>query len=158
MAKKKGKTPSNVLGENRKARYNYEILENLECGIALKGTEVKSFKAGKFSFPDAFVEIKNRELYIRNLHVTPYDFGNIHNHAPDRVRKLLAHKQEIKKLERKVQEKGFTLIPLKFYLKNGRVKVDLGVCRGKKMYDKRASIKEKDLKRDAERHFRIKML
>jgi SsrA-binding protein len=156
MSKKKKKTPSNVLGENRKARFNYEILENLECGIALKGTEVKSIKAGKFSFPDAFVEVRNHELFIRNLSVTPYDFGNIHNHAPDRVRKLLAHRQEIKKLERKVQEKGCTLIPLKFYLKNGRVKIDLGVCRGKKLYDKRATIKEKDLKRDAERNFRMK--
>ena len=155
MSKKK-KTPSNVLGENRKARHNYTISENLECGIALKGTEVKSFKAGKFSFPDAFVEIKNSELFIRNLHVTPYDFGNIHNHTPDRVRKLLAHKMEIQKLERKVQEKGFTLIPLKFYLKNGRVKIDLGVCKGKKLYDKRATIKEKDIRRDSERDIRIK--
>jgi len=155
MSKKK-KTPSNVLGENRKARFNYTVSENLECGIALKGTEVKSFKAGKFSFPDAFVEIRNSELYIKNLHVTPYDFGNIHNHTPDRVRKLLAHRMEIKKLERKVSEKGFTLIPLKFYLKNGRVKIDLGVCKGKKMYDKRATIKEKDIRRDSERDFRIK--
>ncbi len=156
MAKKKKKTPSNVLGENRKARFNYEITENLEVGIVLKGTEVKSLKAGKFSFPDAFVEIKNHELFIKNLSITPYDFGNIHNHSSDAVRKLLAHKQEIKKLERKVQEKGFTLIPLRFYLKNGRVKIDLGVCRGKKLYDKRNTIKEKDLKRDAERSFRMK--
>ncbi|MDC7231999.1 MAG: SsrA-binding protein SmpB [Spirochaetales bacterium] len=156
MAKKKKKTPSNVLGENRKARFNYTISESLECGIALKGTEVKSIKIGKFSFPDAFVEIKKGELFIKNLSITPYDFGNIHNHSSDRVRKLLAHKQEIKKLERKVSEKGFTLIPLKFYLKNGRVKVEVGVCKGKKQFDKRATIKDKDIKRDAERDFRLK--
>ncbi len=154
MAKKK-KTPSNVLGENRKARYNYTVSESLECGIALKGTEVKSFKASKFSFPDSFVEIRNHELFIRNLHVTPYDFGNIHNHDPDRVRKLLAHKQEIKKLERKVSEKGFTLIPLKFYLVKGKVKVEVGVCKGKKQYDKRETIKAKDQQRDAERNFKM---
>jgi len=156
MAKKKKKTPSNVLGENRKARHNYTILESLECGIVLQGTEVKSLKIGKFSFPDAFCEIKNGELFIKNLQITPYDFGNIHNHSSERVRKLLAHKLEIKKLERKVVEKGFTLIPLKFYLKNGRVKVDVGVCKGKKMYDKRATIKEKDIRRDSERDFRLK--
>jgi len=150
MAKKK-KTPSNVLGENRKARFNYTISESLECGIALQGTEVKSFKASKFSFPDAFVEIRNHELFIKNLHVTPYDFGNIHNHDPERIRKLLAHKQEIKKLERKITEKGFTLIPLKFYLVKGRVKVEVGVCKGKKQYDKRNTIKDRDLTRDAER-------
>ena len=154
MAKKK-KTPSNVLGENRKARYNYSVSESLECGIALKGTEVKSFKASKFSFPDSFVEIRNHELFIRNLHVTPYDFGNIHNHDPDRVRKLLAHKQEIKKLERKITEKGFTLIPLKFYLIKGKVKVEVGVCKGKKQYDKRDTIKAKDQQRDAERNFKM---
>jgi SsrA-binding protein len=156
MSKKKKKTPSNVLGENRKARHNYTISESLECGIVLKGTEVKSLKISKFSFPDAFCEIRNGELFIKNLQITPYDFGNIHNHNADRVRKLLAHKLEIKKLERKVVEKGFTLIPLKFYLKNGRVKVDVGVCKGKKMYDKRATIREKDIRRDSERDFRLK--
>ncbi|QEN07673.1 SsrA-binding protein SmpB [Oceanispirochaeta crateris] len=155
MSKKK-KTPSNVLGENRKARHNYTISESIECGIVLKGTEVKSIKIGKFSFPDSFCEISNGELYIKNLQITPYDFGNINNHHVDGVRKLLAHKMEINKLERKIVEKGFTLIPLKFYLKNGRVKVDVGVCKGKKMYDKRATIKEKDIKRDTERVFRIK--
>ncbi|OQY34900.1 MAG: SsrA-binding protein [Spirochaetaceae bacterium 4572_59] len=153
MAKKK-KTPSNVLGVNRKARYNYTVSETLECGIALKGTEVKSFKISKFSFPDSFVEISNHELFVKNLQVTPYDFGNIHNHDPARVRKLLAHKQEIKKLERKVSEKGFTLIPLKFYLVKGRVKVEVGVCKGKKQYDKRDTIKKKDMLREAERNFK----
>jgi SsrA-binding protein len=155
MSNKK-KAPSNVLGENRKARHNYTISESMECGIVLKGTEVKSIKIGKFSFPDSFVEINNGEIFIKNLQITPYDFGNINNHSSDGVRKLLAHKMEINKLERKIIEKGFTLIPLKFYLKNGRVKVDVGVCKGKKMYDKRATIKEKDMKRDTERIFRVK--
>lgn len=152
--KKKGKGPSNLLGDNRKARFNYTVVESLECGIVLKGTEVKSIKAGKFSFPDSFAEIRKGELYIKNLHITAYDHGSIFNHSAERVRKLLAHRQEIKKLERKVREKGVTLIPLKFYLVNGRVKVEVGLCKGKKQYDKRQSIKERDNKRDDQRHIR----
>jgi len=154
MGQKKNKTPSNVLGTNRKARFNYFVDDTLECGIALQGTEVKSLKASKFSFTDSFVEIVRGEMFLNNLHITPYDFGNINNHTPDRSRKLLAHKKEIEKLEKKVNEKGFTLIPLKFYLKNGRVKVEVGLCRGKKLYDKRETIKKKDQNRDAERNFR----
>lgn len=150
--KKKG--PSNLLGDNRKARFNYTIIESLECGIVLKGTEVKSIKAGKFSFPDSFAEIYKGELFIRNLQITPYDHGSVFNHSPERVRKLLAHRNEIKKLERKVREKGVTLIPLKFYLIKGRVKVEIGLCKGKKQYDKRNSIKERDNKRDDQRNFR----
>jgi len=152
--KKKKKTASNVLGENRKARHNYSILESLECGIVLKGTEVKSLKAGKFSFPDGFAEIRKGELFIRNLHITPYEYSGVFNHDPERVRKLLAHRQEIKRLERKVREKGITLIPLKFYLIKGRVKVEIGLCKGKKEYDKRQSIKDRDTKRDAQRAMR----
>ena len=151
-ARQQGASP--VLGENRKARFLYEILESLECGIVLQGTEVKSIKAGKFSFPDCFAEIRGGELFIRNLHITPYTHGNLFNHPPERVRKLLAHRQEIKRLERKVREKGVTLIPLKFYLVKGRVKLELGLCKGKKQYDKRNSIKERDLQREAQRDFR----
>ncbi len=151
---KKRKLPSNILGENRKARFNYDILETIECGVVLKGTEVKSFRAGKVSFTDSFVEIRRGELYVRNLHVTPYEFGNIHNHDPGRLRKLLAHRWEIKKLERKVSEKGFTLIPLKFYLKQGLVKVEVGLGKGKKLHDKRATIKDRDLAREAQRELR----
>lgn len=154
MGQKKNKTPSNVLGTNRKARFNYFVEETLECGIVLQGTEVKSLKASHFSFVDSFVEIHDGEMFLNNLHITLYDFGNIHNHAPDRVRKLLAHKNEIEKLDRKVNEKGFTLIPLQFYLKNGRVKVEVGLCKGKKLYDKRETIKNKDLSRDEERNFK----
>jgi len=140
-----------IIGENRKARFNYSVEENLECGIELKGTEVKSLRSGKFSFPDAFGEIKDGELFIKNLHITPYEFGNINNHEPDRIKKLLAHKKEIVKLKKKTDEKGYTLVPLKFYLKDGKVKVDLGVCKGKKNYDKRDAIKAKDNKRDSDR-------
>jgi SsrA-binding protein len=143
-----------ILGENRKARYNYSVDETLECGIELKGTEVKSMKLSRFSFPDAFCEIRNGQLFVKNLHITPYDHGNLFNHDPDRTRRLLAHKAEILKLERKVNEKGFTLIPLKFYLKDSRVKVEIGVCKGKKLFDKRDSIKTRELNREEARHFR----
>jgi len=146
-----------LLANNRRARYNYTVDESLECGIELKGTEVKSLKIGKFSFSDAYGKIEGGELWLISLNIQPYLFGNIFNHDPDRPRKLLVHKQELKRLKRKVDEKGLTLVPLKFYLKKGRVKVELGVCRGKKLVDKRQSIKQKDMKRDAERAMRDKV-
>ena len=157
MAIKSKKKPG-YLAENRKARFNYIIEETLECGIVLQGTEVKSIKAGHISFQDSFVEISRSELYIKNLHITPWDYGNIFNHRADRYRKLLAHKKEIERLERKVNEKGYTLVPLKFYLVNGRVKVEIGLCKGKKAYDKRASIRDRDVKRDMDREVRKKYL
>ena len=143
-----------VLAANRKARYNYTVEDTLECGIELKGTEVKSIKEGKFSYSDAYGKIDREELWLVGLHVTPYRFGNIHNHDPDRNRKLLVHKKELKQLKRKVWEKGLTLVPLKFYLKKGLLKVEIGICRGKKTVDKREDIKRKDQKRDAERELR----
>ncbi|MQY76839.1 MAG: SsrA-binding protein SmpB [Spirochaeta sp.] len=143
-----------VLASNRRAFFNYTVDDRLECGIALKGTEVKSIKENKFSFRDSYAKIENDELWLISLHVTPYTFGNIHNHDPDRKRKLLAHSQEIKRLRRKVDEKGLTLVPLKFYLKGGLVKVELGICRGKRTVDKRQAIKAKDLNREAEREMR----
>lgn len=146
-----------LLASNRKARYNYTVEDSMECGIELKGTEVKSLKIGKFSFSDAYGKIEGGELWLVSLNIQPYLFGNIFNHDPDRPRKLLAHKQEIKRLKRKVDEKGLTLVPLKFYLKKGRVKVELGVCRGKKLVDKRQTIKQKDMKRDADRVMREKL-
>jgi SsrA-binding protein len=146
-----------LLANNRRARYNYTVEESLECGIELKGTEVKSLKIGKFSFSDAYGKIEGGELWLISLNIQPYLFGNIFNHDPDRPRKLLVHKQELKRLKRKVDEKGLTLVPLKFYLKKGRVKVELGICRGKKLVDKRQSIKQKDMKRDAERAMRDKV-
>lgn len=141
------------IAENRKARFNYSIEETYECGIALEGTEVKSVKNGNISFPDCFAEISNGEVWAKNLHISEYSFSSIFNHNPDRAKKLLLHKEEIKRLTRKVEEKGFTLIPLNFYLKNGKVKVTLGVCKGKKAYDKRESIKERDINRDIQREF-----
>jgi SsrA-binding protein len=140
-----------LLASNRRARYNYTVDETLECGVELQGTEVKSVKEGKFSFSDSYGKIDNGELWLVGLHITPYRFGNIHNHDPERPRKLLAHRQEIKRLGRKVAERGLTLVPLSFYLKSGLVKLELGVCRGKKTVDKRETIKNRDVKRDTDR-------
>ena len=146
-----------ILADNRKARFNYMVLDSLECGIALQGTEVKSMRAGKFSFTDAYARIRNGELWLVGFHITPYEFGNIFNHEPIRERRLLAHKDEIKRLQRKVDEKGLTLVPLKLYLKGGIVKLELGVCQGKKLHDKRQSIKERDDKRAADREFKQRL-
>ena len=143
-----------ILAENRRARFQYEIEDTLECGIELKGTEVKSMRAGKFSFSDSYARIINDELILVGFHISPYAFGNIHNHDPDRNRRLLVHKQEIKKFKRKIDERGYTLIPLKFYLKNGKVKLLIGIGKGKQAKDKRESIKKRDQMRDAEREFR----
>ncbi len=140
-----------LLARNRRAFYDYSVEENLECGIVLQGTEVKSLRGGKFSFSDSYARIRDDELWLIGLHISEYTHGNINNHDPLRDRKLLIHRQELKRLKRKVDERGFTLIPLRIYLKGGRVKVELGVCRGKKSYDKRESIKERDQKRDADR-------
>ena len=146
-----------IIAENRKARFDYFIEDTYECGIVLEGTEVKSVKNGNISFPDAFAEITNGEVQVKNFHISEYSFSSIFNHDPDRPKKLLLHAEEIKRLTRRVDEKGCTLIPLDFYLKNGRVKVTLGVCKGKKMYDKRASIKERDVQRDIQREFAGKL-
>lgn len=147
-------TGTKLIAVNRKARFNYEVEEDIECGIELQGSEVKSFRLGKISFPDAFAVIEGDEVWLRNLHVAVYLFSSIFNHDPDRRRKLLLHKQEIKRLKRKVEERGYTLVPLSFYFKNGRVKVSLGLCKGKKAADKRASIKDRDVKRDMQRELR----
>ena len=143
-----------IIAQNRKAHFNYTIEDKIECGIALEGTEVKSVKAGAVSFPDAFAEIVNGEIFIKNFHISEYSYSSIFNHDPDRPKKLLLHRQEIKKIERQVEQKGYTLIPINFYLKKGRVKVTLGVCKGKKQFDKRATIKERDVNRDLQREFR----
>ena len=142
-----------IIAENRKARFDYFIEDTYECGIVLEGTEVKSVKNGNISFPDAFAEIVNGEVWVKNFHISEYSFSSIFNHNPDRPKKLLLHAEEIKRLTRRVEEKGCTLIPLDFYLKDGRVKVTLGVCKGKKMYDKRASVKDRDIQRDIQREF-----
>ncbi len=143
-----------VLSVNRKARYNYSVDESIECGIVLEGTEVKSVRQNRFSYSDAYCRIKNDALWLIGFHISVYEFGNIHNHEPERERKLLVHKEELKKLSRKVDEKGFTLVPLKVYLKKGLVKVEVGICKGKKNYDKRETIKDRDLKKDAAREMK----
>ena len=146
-----------IIAENRKARFDYFVEETYECGLELVGTEVKSVKNGNVSFPDAFAEIINNEVFLKNFHISEYVYSSIFNHDPDRPKKLLLHKEEIKRLIRKVEEKGFTLIPLNFYLSKGRVKVTLGVCKGKKQYDKRAAIKDRDVQRDIQREFAGKL-
>jgi SsrA-binding protein len=144
-----------LLADNRRARYDYFVSDSLEMGLVLVGTEVKSMKAAQFSFNDAWVDLDAAgELWIRNLHINPYKMAGLDNHYPDRRKKLLAHKEEVKKLRRQVEEKGFTLIPLDFHLKEGRIKVNVGVCKGKREYDKRNTIKEKDQKRDLDRELR----
>ena len=146
-----------IIAENRKARFDHFIEDTYECGIVLEGTEVKSVKNGNISFPDAFAEIINGEIWVKNFHISEYSYSSIFNHNPDRPKKLLLHRDEIKKLTRKVEEKGYTLVPIDFYLKDGRVKATLGVCKGKKQYDKRASIKDRDVQRDIQREFSSKL-
>lgn len=144
------------IAENKKARFNYFVEDSIECGVVLEGTEVKSVKCGNISFPDAFAEIINSEVWMRNFHISEYSFSSVWNHNPDRPKKLLLHADQIKRLVRKTEEKGYTLIPLDVYLKNGRVKVTLGVCKGKKMFDKRETIKARDVERDVAREFKGK--
>lgn len=143
-----------VIALNRKARYNYSVDESYECGIELLGTEIKSVRDGKISFPDAWAEVVDGEVWLRSLRISENPFSSVFNHDPDRKKKLLLHKDEIKRIQRKVDEKGYTLIPLSFYFKKGRVKVELGLCKGKKNFDKRADIRERDLNRDISREFR----
>ncbi|XFA74162.1 SsrA-binding protein SmpB [Thermosynechococcaceae cyanobacterium Okahandja] len=141
-----------VISDNRNARFQYEILETYECGIVLLGSEVKSIRAGKVNLRDGFARIRNGEVWLFNVHISPHDSTNpSYNHDPLRDRKLLLHKQEIRKLIGKVEQKGLTLVPLKLYLKNGRVKVALGLGRGKKLHDKRADLKQRQDKREMER-------
>ncbi len=143
-----------IIAQNKKARFNYFVEDKIECGIELQGTEVKSVKDGNVSFADSFAEIQNGEVWIRNFHISEYAFSSVFNHDPDRKKRLLLHKEEIKRLQRKVEEKGYTLVPLDFYLKKGRVKISLGVCKGKKLFDKRDTIKQRDLDREMSRDFR----
>jgi len=154
--RKKRATEKGLLGNNRKARFLYSIEDSLECGIELQGTEVKSLKARHFSFTDAYVEVRNRELWLRNFQITPYTHAALFNHIANRPRRLLAHKREIMKLEKRVNEKGITLIPLKFYLIKGRIKVEVGLCRGKRLHDKRMSIKNRDIQRDLDREYKTR--
>ncbi len=145
-----------IVTQNRKVRHEYHILDRWEAGIVLVGTEVKSLRAGKASISDSFARIEGGEIYLHHFHITPYEKGSFFNHDPLRIRKLLLHKKEIRKLQGRVEEKGLTLIPTKVYFKDGKAKVELALARGKKFYDKRADIAKRDMDRDIERTFRIK--
>ena len=147
-----------LIANNKKAYHNYFIDDKYETGIELFGTEVKSIRMGKCSIKEAFVRIQNGEVYIYGMHVNPYEKGNIFNKDPLRPRKLLMHKAEINKLTGKIAEKGFTLVPLQVYLKGSLVKVEIGLARGKKLYDKREDIAKKDQRRELEREFKVKNL
>jgi SsrA-binding protein len=137
--------------KNKKANFDYYIEDTIECGIELKGTEIKSLRRGSGDLKDTFAIIRKNEVYLVNMYIAKYEEGNIFNHEERRTRKLLLHKKEIKKLKEKIEREGYSLIPVKAYMVNNKVKILLGVGRGKKLYDKRESLKEKDLKREAER-------
>ena len=147
-----------LISNNKKAFHDYFIEEKFEAGISLAGTEVKSLRMGKCSIKEAFVKIEKGEVYIYNMNISPYEKGNIFNKDPIRTRKLLLHKQEIRKLIGKQKEKGYTLIPLCIYFKGSLVKVEIALAKGKKLYDKREDIAKKDARREAERDFKVKNL
>ena len=141
---------------NRKARFDYEVFEEIEAGIVLTGTEIKSIRDGKANIKDCYGVIRNGEVYLLNMHISHYEQGNIFNHDETRTRKLLLHKKEILKLNNSIQLQGLTLIPLKVYFKKNKAKILLGLCRGKKNYDKRESIKERDIKRDLQKSYKLR--
>lgn len=155
MAKEKG---TRLIANNKKAYHDYFIEEKYEAGIALHGTEVKSVRMGKCSIKEAYIRIENEEAFLYGMHISPYEKGNIFNRDPLRVKKLLLHKNEIRKLKGKIAEKGYTLVPLQVYFKNSLIKVEIGLARGKKLYDKRVDIAKKDIRREAERDFKVRNL
>ena len=143
---------------NRKARYDYEIEDTYEAGIELAGTEVKSMRMGKCSIKESFIRIENGEVFIYGMHISPYEKGNIFNRDPLRARKLLLHRYEIRKIEGQIAQKGYTLVPLNVYLKGSLMKVEIGLAKGKKQYDKRQDIAKKDQRREAEKQFKVRNL
>lgn len=151
------KEPRKLIANNKKAYHDYFIDEKYEAGIALHGTEVKSMRLGKCSIKESFIRIENGEVYVYGMHVSPYEKGNLFNKDPLRVKKLLLHRAEINKLMGRIKEKGYTLVPLEVYFNEGKVKVEIGLARGKKLYDKRESIAKKDQLREAEKEFKVKM-
>lgn len=140
-----------VVATNRRARHEYQILETLEAGLVLHGTEVKSLRAGQVNFKDSYATVRGREAWLLGCHISPYSHGTDANHDPERERKLLLHAREITRLTGKVAERGLTVVPLKVYFKNGRAKVELGVARGKKLHDKRATLRERETRREMDR-------
>ena len=151
------KSNDKMVANNKKAYHDYFILDKIETGIALHGTEVKSLRMGKCSIKESFIRIENGEVFIYGMHISPYEKGNIFNKDPLRVRKLLLHKSEINKLIGKTKENGMAIVPLKVYFKGSLVKVEIGLAKGKKLYDKRQDIAKKDQKREAERDFKMKL-
>ncbi len=147
-----------LIANNKKAYHDYFVDEKYETGLVLHGTEVKSIRMGHCSIKEAFVRIENEEVWVYGMHVSPYEKGNIFNKDPDRPKKLLMHKSEIRKLLGKVKEKGYTLVPLQVYFSDGKAKLEIGLCRGKKLYDKRQDIAKRDQKREAERDFKVRNL
>lgn len=146
-----------LVANNKKAYHDYFIEEKYEAGIVLHGTEVKSMRMGKCSIKESFIRIENGEIFAYGMHISPYEKGNIFNKDPLRTRKLLLHKKEINKLMGKIAEKGYTLVPLQVYFKDGRAKVEIGLAKGKKLYDKRQDLAKKDQRREAEKELKIKM-
>ena len=148
-------TNNKVVAQNRKARHDYFIVEAFECGIVLTGTEIKSVRAGSLNLKDSYASLKNDELWLFGVHISPYDKGTYYNHEPERDRKLLMHKREIIRLKNKIREKGLTLVPLTVYIKNGkRAKVELALAKGRNVHDKRDAIADRDMKRTIARAFR----
>lgn len=147
-----------LIANNKKAYHDYFIEEKYEAGLVLHGTEVKSLRMGKCSIKESFIRIEGAEMFIYGMHISPYEKGNIFNKDPLRVKKLLLHKREITKLLGKIKEKGYTLVPLQVYFNNGLAKIEIGLARGKKLYDKREDIAKKDQRREAEKEFKIKNL
>lgn len=145
-----------IIANNKKARHNYSIEEEYEAGLVLVGSEVKSIRDGKISFKDSYADIQKDEIYLRQLHISSYQYAYNNNHEPLRTRKLLLHSKQIKKLIGKIKERGYSLVPLQIYLKNNKIKIKLGLGKGKKLYDKRQSIKQKDIKRDLDREYKSK--
>lgn len=140
-----------VLCQNKKARHDFRIEENYEAGIVLQGTEVKSLRLGKGNLKDGYVRIEDEEAFLHNTHISPYPYGHQFNHDPERVRKLLLHKREIRRLLGKTQQRGYTLVPLKIYLKNGIIKIEIGLAKGKTLYDKREDLKKRSADREIEK-------
>lgn len=153
-----GKSSIKLIANNKKAYHDFFIDDTFEACVSLHGTEVKSLRMGKCSIKEAFVRIENGEVFVYGMHISPYEKGNIFNKDPLRVKKLLMHRYEINKLMGKIKEKGFTLVPLKVYFKGSLVKVEIGLARGKKLYDKREDIAKKDQRREAEKEFKIRNL
>jgi SsrA-binding protein len=150
------KSEDKSIAQNRKARHNYDFLEKYETGIVLAGTEVKSLREGRVNFKDSYAALRNNEVWLYGMHISPYSHGNIYNHNPERDRKLLLHRNEIRRLIGKTKDTGLTLVPLQLYFKNGKVKVELALAKGKKQFDKREAIAKREAERETKRIFKAR--